>query len=73
MAEVQSILEHVEEFNLVTAISKKTEKPYQILELKLKTGLKSRFFLDYRDMQALLEQVEKQNKEESKFNLDDEK
>lgn len=73
MAEVQSILEHVEEFNLVTAISKKTEKPYQILELKLKTGLKSRFFLDYRDMQALLEQVEKQNKEDSKFNLDDEK
>lgn len=73
MAELQSILEHVEEFNLVTAISKKTEKPYQILELKLKTGLKSRFFLDYRDMQALLEQVETKNKEDSKFNLDDEK
>lgn len=73
MAEVQSILENVEEFNLVTAISKKTEKPYQILELKLKTGLKSRFFLDYRDMQTLLEQTTEKNKEESKFNLDDEK
>lgn len=73
MAEVQSILENVEEFNLVTAISKKTEKPYQILELKLKTGLKSRFFLDYRDMQTLLEQTTEKNKADSKFNLDDEK
>jgi len=73
MAEVQSILEHVEEFNLVTAISKKTEKPYQVLELKLKTGLQCRFFLDYRDQAQLIREVEEKNKKDSQFNLDDEK
>lgn len=67
---VESILELVEEFNIVTAISKKTEKPYQILEVKFKGGVQGRFFLEWRDQRDLLKLVEEKTKQDSKFNLD---
>lgn len=66
---VESALDLVEEFNIVTAVSKKTEKPYQILELKFKGGVQGRFFLEWRDQRDFLKLVEEKTAKDSKFDL----
>lgn len=68
---VENITKHVEELNIVSAISKKTEKPYRILELKTKGGVSTRFFIDFRDMRDLEKEVAEQTQKDSKFNLED--
>lgn len=67
----ESILNLISEFNVVTAISKKNDKPYRILEVKTKGGVETRFFIDYRDMRDLEKEIDEQTKKDSKFNLND--
>lgn len=66
----ESILAHVQEFNIVSAVSNKTGKPYRILELVTKGGVEIRFFVDRRDMRDLEAEVESQTKKDAQFDLD---